>query len=189
MLKGRELVKYSTGKMQQVNNEDGFTLVELLVVILIIGILAAIAVPVFLNQRNKALDASIESNAHSINQALMLYGLREGTLPHQGPLASDGMEKEGNPEKLLGLSIAETTHPKATPNGSYFPEARYGPWMEDNVYNYRAFSSDNSSCWNTNARCDSYILSYKLANGEFKTSFGTLKPEACRQNVVSVLCT
>lgn len=42
--------------------EDGFTLIEILVVILIIGILASIAIPVFLNQRQKAGDATLQSD-------------------------------------------------------------------------------------------------------------------------------
>src|SRR4026207_1121308 len=54
-------------------DEKGFTLIELLVVILIIGILAAIALPSFLNQKGKAQDSVAKSDARTAQTAMETY--------------------------------------------------------------------------------------------------------------------
>ena len=53
--------------------EEGFTLIELLVVIIIIGILAAIAIPVFLNQRKKGWDSQAKSDLRNMATAEETY--------------------------------------------------------------------------------------------------------------------
>ena len=61
------------------DSEAGFTLIELLVVMLILGILAAIALPAFFNQKEKAGDAKAKETAHSVQVAMETYSTDNGT--------------------------------------------------------------------------------------------------------------
>jgi len=70
-------------RMQKsINDKDkGFTLIELLVVMIIIGILAAIAIPVFLSQRQKARDTSTKADISTIGKEIAAYWIDGTTAP------------------------------------------------------------------------------------------------------------
>jgi len=62
----------------RLKDERGFTLIELLVVVLIIGILAAVALPTFLGQRDKGFDADAKSNARNVQTLVESCGVDNG---------------------------------------------------------------------------------------------------------------
>jgi type II secretion system protein G len=94
--------------------KNGFTLIELLIVVAIIGILAAIAVPNFLNAQMRARLARVQADLRSISTGLEMYSMDYGTYPTD---AGRGYIGYTNPDGLRTGWIPITT-PIAYINGS-----------------------------------------------------------------------
>ncbi|MGY4642612.1 type II secretion system protein [Cellulomonas sp. URHB0016] len=84
-------------RLRAQTRDDGNTLLELLVVIIIIGILAGIAIPVFIGQRKKAVDASLKSDLRTVATAMEAGRTTTGDLPLTAAVVkSDAVTSAGN---------------------------------------------------------------------------------------------
>ena len=102
------------------NKKDkGFTLIELLVVIIIIGILAAIAIPIFLNQRKKGVDASIKSDIKQFATQVETYYVDNQAYPTvlAATQAAPGDDITIGTEKV---TVSDNNELKYTVSGSTF---------------------------------------------------------------------
>ena len=88
------------------DSEAGFTLIELLVVMLILGILAAIALPAFFNQKEKANDAKAKEYAHSAQVAMETY-----STDNSGSYVGADVEALEEIEPTLSSATLEITGP------------------------------------------------------------------------------
>ncbi|MFH1741966.1 MAG: prepilin-type N-terminal cleavage/methylation domain-containing protein [bacterium] len=166
-----------------------FTLIELLIVVAIIGILAAIAVPNFMNARIRSLVARVEGDLSAISTALEMYNLDNGKYPNHmeygnNTLGKAGMKKLSTPVSYIAQGViwdpfgpsTDTAKMGYPPPHSYFyhdrdtciaerGEAWWDNYDPDDKFKWYLSSSGPDHLFYHPSPGRNWLLSYQPSNG------------------------
>jgi type IV pilus assembly protein PilA len=145
-------------RIRKSQEAEGFTLIELLVVMIIIGILAAIAIPVFLNQRKKAQDSAAKADVSTIGKELATYFVDNCQAPTIAITSG---------RYVLSAPIASGTC--TTPTAAFTSDL--GKASDNVAYSGGTITDDTHWCvYVTNTKGDKQIFKYSAKNGLAQTA-------------------
>jgi general secretion pathway protein G len=146
-------------------NSRGFTLVEILIVVIILGILAAIVIPQFTNASSNAKNSSVASTLQTIRSQLELFKIQHNDTPPQ----TTGMTSWGNMTSKSDTTETSVAAPAGLSQGPYLQQAPVNPMIGKSTTSTSA--TDTASGWYFSATTTSYTVYPRDVNGVSLTTY------------------
>jgi type II secretory pathway pseudopilin PulG len=114
--------------------KKAFTIVELLIIVSILGILAALALPIFENYTTKAREQTAKDNLRTLRDAIQLYAAQHNDIP-------PGLDESGNLDQLGFIyQLSMTSNLKGETSQTKLPGYDFGPYLS--TYPKNIFNND-----------------------------------------------